>query len=78
MLGDVFSDHITGVMRDTIHRLHAKGKYVGIASGGFSDEVLQHWSSFGPEMLCAGADFDFIRDGALRNRINLERIHKQR
>lgn len=78
MLGDVFSDHITQVMQDAIARLHARGKYVGIASGGFSDEVLQHWSSFGPEMLCAGADFDFIRDGAVRNRINLERIHKQR
>lgn len=76
MLGDVFSDHITGVITDTIRRLHANNKYVGIASGGCSEEVLKHWSSFGPDMLCAGADFDFIRDGALQNRINLERIHK--
>ena len=76
MLGDVFSDHITQVMQDTIARLHAQGKYVGIASGGFSEEVLRHWNSFRPDMLCAGADFDFIRDGAVRNRMNLERIHK--
>ena len=27
-------------------------------------------------MLSAGADFDFIRDGAVKNRINMEKIHK--
>lgn len=76
MVGDVFSSHITTVIKDTIARLHQNGRYVGIASGGFSKEVLRHWSSFEPEMLCAGADFDFIRDGAVQNRMNLEKIHK--
>ena len=76
MLGDVFSQKITDIIQDTVGRLHNAGKYVGIASGGYSDEVLQHWSSFGVEMLSAGADFDFLRDGAVNNRLNLETIHK--
>ena len=76
MLGDVFCDHITEVIRKTVDKLHEKGKYVGIASGGYSEEIIKHWSSFGVEMLSAGADFDFIRDGAINNRKNLEKIHK--
>ena len=63
-------------MKKTIDKLHSAGKYVGIASGGYFDDVLKHWSSFGTEMLTAGADFDFLRDGARNNRINLEKIHK--
>lgn len=77
MLGDVFSDHVTKVMKDAIEKLHAAGKYVGIASGGYSKEVLSHWESFEPDMLSAGADFDFLRDGMRNNRIALEEIHKK-
>lgn len=76
MLGEFLSDKITRVMADAIEKLHKNGKYVAIASGGYSDEIVKHWSSFGVEMLSAGADFDFLRDGALNNRKNLEKIHK--
>ena len=76
-LGDVFCDEITAVIANTVKRLHAADKYVGIASGGIADEVLAHWSSFGVELLCAGADFDYLREGARQNRENLSRIHKK-
>lgn len=76
MLGEVFSEKITGIIRETVKKLHNAGKYVAIASGGYSDEVLRHWSSFEPDMLSAGADFDFLRDGARNNRINMEKIYK--
>ena len=76
MLGDIFSDKITDIMKNAIDKLHKAGKYVGIASGGFSEEIIAHWSSFGVEMLSAGADFDFIRQGAVNNLMNLEKIHK--
>lgn len=75
-LGEAFSEPITQIIKDTVKRLHDKGKYVGIASGGYSDEVVKHWCSFDVEMITAGADFEFLRDGAIRNRINLEKIHK--
>ncbi len=74
--GQPFCEKITEVIKATVEKLHAGGKYVAIASGGYSDEVLAHWSSFGSEMLSGGADFDFIRDGAVRNRKNLEKLHK--
>lgn len=77
MLGDAFSNKITDIIADTIQRLHAHDKYTGIASGGYSEEVLTHWSGLGADMLAAGADFDFIRDCAVKNRINLEKIHKK-
>ena len=76
MLGDVFSDRITQIIQTAVNKLHNAGKYVGIASGGYSTEVLQHWHDLGADMLSAGADFDFIRDGAVNNRINMEKIHK--
>lgn len=75
-LGDIFSKEFTQIIQDCIHQLHENGKYVGIASGGISEQILTHWSSMEPDMLTAGADFDFIREGALANRKNLERIHK--
>ncbi len=76
MLGDIFSEKITDIIKNTVEKLHNADKYVGIASGGYSEDVLRHWHSFGVEMLSAGADFDFLRDGARNNRINLEKIHK--
>jgi 2-dehydro-3-deoxyglucarate aldolase/4-hydroxy-2-oxoheptanedioate aldolase len=77
IMGEVFSETITDVITAAIEKLHAKGKYAIIASGGFSEKVIEHWSSLGADMVFAGADFDFIRDGAVRNRENLERIHKK-
>lgn len=76
VLGDVFGEKVTEVIKNTTEKLHSANKYVGIASGGYKTEILEHWSNFGVEMLVAGADFDFLRDGALNNRINLEKIHK--
>ena len=77
MLGDVFSDKITEVIKSAIAKLRSKGKYVAIASGGFTEEIIAHWSSFDPDMIIAGADFDFLRDGAVRNRKNLEKMFKK-
>lgn len=76
MLGDVFSEKITDIITDAIDFLHKNKKYVGIASGGYSEEILRHWSDLGADMLIGGADFDFLRDSALKNRKNLEKIHK--
>ncbi|MBQ3140905.1 MAG: hypothetical protein IJC25_02960, partial [Clostridia bacterium] len=76
MLGDIYGEKVTAVMRDVIDRLHAADKYVGIAAGGYSEEIVRHWSGFGVEMLTAGADIDFLRDGAVANRVRMEKIHK--
>lgn len=75
MFGDVFSDEMTNIISGAIEKLHSAGKYVGIASGSYKVDVLKHWSSFSPDMLSGGADFDFIRDGAIANLKNLRNIN---
>lgn len=77
MLGEHLDEKISDVIKYAVDKLHKNHKYVGIASGSYSTEIIKHWSAFGPEMLSAGADFDFLRDGARNNRINLEKIHKK-
>lgn len=74
--GGAFSDEISAVIRDVTRRLHEKGKYVGIASGSYAEDVVKHWCSFGVEMLTAGADVDFLREGALANRAVMARLLK--
>ncbi len=76
MLGRPFEPEITKIIKSTVQKLKAAGKYTGIASGGYSEEIIKHWSFFGIEMLSAGADFDFIRDVAKENLENLNNIHK--
>ena len=75
-LGEHFSDKITDIIKTAIDKLHANGKYVGIAAGGNTEEILGHWCSLGADMVAAGADFDFIRDGAQRNFDMLTKLHK--
>lgn len=76
MLGDVFSEKITSIIRNTIERLHKKDKYVGISTGDVSTSTLEHWHKMNIDMISAGADFDFLRIGALENRNNLKQIWK--
>lgn len=74
LMGKVFSDKVSEVIKDAVRRLHERDKYVVIASGGFSEEIISHWAGFGADMIFAGADFDFVREGAISNRKNIERI----
>ena len=76
MLGEVFSDTMTGIIRGVVDYLHQNGKSVGIAAGGCTEDVLAHWSSFDVDLLTGGADFDFLREMAIKNRALLEKIHK--
>lgn len=74
-LGDVFSDEVSAVIKDVVTRLKAAGKYVGISTGDFSESTLQHWHDMGFDMISAGADFDFLREGFRKNRETLQNIH---
>lgn len=77
LLGRPFEPAITEIIKNLVAKLKAAGKYTAIASGGYNENVLKHWSSFGVEMISAGADFDFIRDAARQNLENLNNIHKK-
>lgn len=62
-LGDVFSSEVTAVIKEIITKLKSAGKYVGISTGDFSEPTLKHWHDMGFDMISAGADFDFLREG---------------
>ena len=74
-LGDVFGDEVTALIKEIIFKLKSAGKYVGISTGDFSEATLKHWHDMGFDMISAGADFDFLREGLKENRNTLRRVH---
>ena len=74
-LGDVFCDEVTLLIKEVVDKLKAAGKYVGISTGDFSESTLKHWHDMGFDMISAGADFDFLREGLKQNRDTLKRVH---
>lgn len=56
---NVFGDKTGNAMRDAVKILRKCGKPFGIACG-FDPETLRHWSNFAPDMLFAGADWNFV------------------
>ena len=75
-LGNVRGDKVTELISSAIDKLHAHEKYTGVSTGNIDDDTLKHWHDMGIDMISAGADYAFIRDGAIKNRKKLERIHK--
>jgi len=75
-LGQVFAPNTTALIHKSIAMMKKAGKYIGLSTGDITDKTLTHWHDMGVDMLSAGADFGFLQEAALKNRINLERIHK--
>jgi 2-keto-3-deoxy-L-rhamnonate aldolase RhmA len=76
MLGNVFSEKITTLIKETTERLHNAGKYVGLSTGDLSEKTFRHWRDMGVDMLSAGADFDFLTVGMRKNKESLSEIMK--
>ncbi len=74
---DVFCPELTEIIGQTVQRLHAAGKYVGLSTGDIRESTLRHWQGLGVDMLSAGADYDFLREANRANLHNLTRILKQ-
>ena len=73
---DVYGKNTTALIKKSIKILQQAGKYAGVATGDISDSCLRHWKDMGIEMITAGIDYEYLREMALRNRINLNRIYK--
>lgn len=72
----VYGENTIALIEKSMNILKKAGKYSGLATGDISDACLQYWHDMGIEMLAAGADFEYLREMSLRNRLNLDRIHK--
>ena len=75
-LGDVFGNETTAAIQKSMDILRANEKYIGISTGDTSEKVLSYWHNMGLDMISAGADFDFLREGAKQTRAVLRNIHK--
>ncbi len=72
-LCNIFGENTTHLIEDTVSRLKANGKYVGISIGDTAVSTLEHWSNMGIDMISAGVDVGYIQQEALNTRRKLER-----
>lgn len=70
---NVYDEKTTKLMERTIKKLKENQKYVGIATGSDKKEVIEHWHNMGAYMICSGADFGFLTEGA----VNMFKILKE-
>lgn len=56
---NVFGDDTVKCMKKAVEILKKHGKYFGIACG-MDEETLKFWISFEPDMIFAGADWNFV------------------
>ncbi len=61
---NVYGERTTAMMEHAIKKLKENNKYVGIATGSNKKEVIEHWHNLGADMICAGADFGLLTEGA--------------
>ena len=78
VLGDIFSDEVTKTIKLVIDKLHKAGKYVGISTFDTSEQILRHWHSLGFDMISAGADFAYVREGMKKTREILNKIQSSK
>lgn len=65
---------VVSVIDDTIRRVHAAGKYIGVSTGPYDEESLQYWMAKGIDMISVSNENMFIYNGcktALNNMKNV-------
>lgn len=62
---NVYGEKTTKLMEYAIKKIKENQKYVGIATGSNKKEVIEHWHNMGADMICSGADFGFLTEGAV-------------
>ncbi|MBU9725502.1 HpcH/HpaI aldolase family protein [Diplocloster modestus] len=64
------------LMKETIQKLKARNKYIGVSTGDFREETIRYFSGMGIHMISAGADTDYLLYGAQKALRNLTKAHK--
>lgn len=64
-LGNIFSDANTRLANQAIRAFKAQKKTVGISTFATDEETLRRYHSMGINMITTGADYEYIRKGAL-------------
>lgn len=74
-LGDIFCERNLDLANRAIAAFHKEGKTVGVATFASDEATLLRYHEMGINMICTGADYDYILKGA---RNTLETIRKVR
>lgn len=77
-LGDIYGEDTTALIKETISKLKANGKYVGVSTGDNSEANICYWRDMGIDMMSCGTDFDFLTAAVKENKERLERLHLQK
>ena len=72
----MYGENTTALIKTTVEKVKARGKCVGLSTGATDDEGLKHWADLGIDMISAGTDYAYIREGMKKTRETMERIIK--
>ena len=75
-LGNVYGENNIKLIKESIVKLKAKGKYIGLSTTDTEYDKLKFWFDLGIDMISSGSEFYFIQTGALRTRNNLDQARK--
>ena len=75
-LEDTYGTHTRQLMEKAISILD--GKYIGVSTGRFDEDIINYFSNMGIHMISAGADTDYLLYGAKEASKNLTQNHRSK
>lgn len=72
-LGNVYGEKNIALIKETVSKVKAAGKTVGLSTGDLEEEGLRSWFELGIDMISAGADYNFLTLGMKANKETLLR-----
>ena len=76
-LGDVFCDENLALARQAISAFKKHGKTVGVSTCATDPETLSRYRDLGINLIFTGADFEYIRNGAVNTLNTVKEIQKE-
>ena len=74
ILGDIYSEKELAAVRRMLAVLKKHGKYPGISFGMTKEDEQRFWIDLGFRFISSGADYNYLRESALRNAGQLRSI----
>ena len=75
-LGDVFCEENIALAKQAIDAFKRRGKTVGVSTCATDPETLTRYRDMGVNLIFTGADFEYIRDGAMKTLGTVRNVQK--
>lgn len=76
-LGDVYGKECIGLIDTAISKCRRKGKPIGIAGTGDTDDDCRFWFDKGIQFIMSGGDMNFLSEGAKKNFARLKSVVRE-